>query len=286
MARSKRSPALFEVIHANRRGNTTPASALRTPTWWFKGRSSGIAPVQREITAPVPAPSTEPVPTPVASPSQPRASRSTLQCRFDPERQELTLKVHYTLAVVAGFALFMLIALAYVAGRRAGGNPAGLASSAGSIMRLPPEPGALDVGQSSSSHPAPLAAITAAPAFSALHVEGQPAPAVPGVGVDINQSRSVGLNYIIVQSYPNQKDATAARDFLVKEGIPCTVEKSPHDWIADSNWFSVITVAGFQHLHSQEYETASRTIAELGEKFANAVKFKRFEPHPYKWKQS
>jgi hypothetical protein len=216
---------------------------------------------------------------------QPRTGRSTLQCRFDPERQELTLKVHYTIAVVAGFALFMLVALAYVAGRRAGGNT-GLAPSAESIMRLPPEPGALDVGQSSSSHPAPLAAVTAAPASSALHVEGQPAPAAPGVGVDLNQSRSVGLNYIIVQSYPNEKDAAAARDFLVKEGIPCTVEKSPHDWIADSNWFSVITVAGFQHLHSQEYETASRTIAELGEKFANAVKFKRFEPHPYKWKQS
>ena len=115
----------------------------------------------------------------------------------------------------------------------------------------------------------------------------EPASAPPSNnGVDTNQARSIGLNYILVQSYPNEKLATEARDFLLKSGVMCTVEKGPKDWASDPNWCSVITTAGYLHIHSPEYEAASRTITALGEQFAGKKSFKRFEPHAYKWKQT
>ena len=142
----------------------------------------------------------------------------------------------------------------------------------------------------SDGHRARLSAVYApqstAPSAAPLRTN-DPATVLPSNnGIDTNQARSIGLNYILVQSYPNEKLATEARDFLVKSGVPCTVEKGPKDWASDPSWCSVITTAGYAHIHSPEYESAARNITTLGGQFAGKAKFKRFEPHAYKWKQS
>jgi len=96
--------------------------------------------------------------------------------------------------------------------------------------------------------------------------------------------RTIGVNYVIAQSYPNQQQATDAHDFLVKSGIPCTVEKGPPGWVANPNWYSVVTLRGFEHIHTPECEAFKHQIEKLGDKFAGNGKFKRFDPFLYSWK--
>jgi hypothetical protein len=205
---------------------------------------------------------------------------------LDRERQEITLCLHYTAAIIAAFAVMVTVLLAYAAGRHsASGSPATyVAASTDELRESPPTPGAMDVAPRLSAvgslqPPQQMFA-------SVKRAENPVSPAPSTNGIDTNQTRSIGLNYILVQSYPNQKLAEEARDFLVKEGVACTVEKGPKDWASDPSWCSVITSAGYAHIHSPEYEAAARNITTLGEQFAGKAKFKRFEPHAYKWKQS
>jgi hypothetical protein len=218
-------------------------------------------------------------------PRDPLPGRSAMHFSFDRDRQEITLQLRYTTAIVAAFTLLVVIGLAYVVGRHiAGGpSPAYAAATTDSLLRQAPDPSAMDV----SPRPAvPIASRPQqlTPAAPPVPIAGAPAPPANN-GVEVNPQRSIGLNYIIVQSYPNEKIADDARDFLINAGIPCTVEKGPKDWASDPSWCSVITIAGYAHIHSPEYETAARDITELGEKFAANAKFKRFDPHAYKWKQ-
>lgn len=284
MATRKPSTALFEVIHSGQRIGSS--GALRTPMWWFKSRFRSAAstfpaaaPVQAEprvTTAAIAAPREE---LPVG--------RSTVQFSFDRDRQEIMLRLRITTAIVAAFTLLVTIALAYAVGRHiAGGpSPAYAAASTDELRQMPATPGALDIAPRTSSTitttPRPLAPTVISQRPSA------PAAVLPSNnGVDTDQARSIGLNYILVQSYPNEKLATEARDFLLKSGVSCTVERGPKDWASDPSWCSVITTAGFLHIHSPEYEAASKAITTLGEQFAGKKSFKRFEPHAYKWKQT
>jgi hypothetical protein len=263
----RKSTALFEVIHSSQRASSS--GALSTPRWWFKSKA------RRDSAPPAP-----------AMPREPLSSRSAMHFSFDRDRQEITLQLRYTTAIVGAFALLVVIGLAYVVGRRmAGGpSPAYAAATSDSLMRQPTDPSAMDIS------PRPVVPVAArgpglTPPVAPAPTPGNPAPPAPNNGVEVNPQRSIGLNYIIVQSYPNEKIADDARDFLINAGIPCTVEKGPKDWASDPSWCSVITIAGYAHIHSPEYETAARDITELGEKFAANAKFKRFDPHAYKWKQ-
>jgi hypothetical protein len=205
---------------------------------------------------------------------------------LDREHQEITFCLHYTAAIIAAFALMVTVVLAYAAGRHnaAVSSATYAAASTDELREAPPTPGAMDVAPRLSAVGSPQ---PPQQTFAPLRVSDNSVSRAPfSSGIDTNQVRSIGLNYILVQSYPNQKLAEEARDFLVKEGVSCTVEKGPKDWASDPSWCSVITSAGYAHIHSPEYEAAARNITMLGEQFAGKAKFKRFEPHAYKWKQS
>ncbi len=92
----------------------------------------------------------------------------------------------------------------------------------------------------------------------------------------------IGVNYVIVQSYPRIENANEARDFLTRNGIPCTVEKAPAGW--PSTWFSVVSTRGFEHVHTPECETFKHQIEKLGRQFANRGQFKHFSPQLYAWR--
>jgi hypothetical protein len=87
-----------------------------------------------------------------------------------------------------------------------------------------------------------------------------------------------------VQTYPNQESAIEARDFLLKNGVSCTVEKAPPGFAVDPTWYAVVSTKGFEHIHTPECENVRHQIEKVGEKFAGNGKFKRFAPTLFKLK--
>jgi hypothetical protein len=93
--------------------------------------------------------------------------------------------------------------------------------------------------------------------------------------------RQVGLNYVIVQSYPNEEDANKARDALNQAGILCTVERGIPGW--KSTWYMVVGINGYDKIRTKEFEQYIESINAVSAKFGGNSKFKKFEPQPKKW---
>ena len=132
MAKGKHSTALFEVIHSGKQQPERMAQKLRTPKWWFKGLTgNGEAtevptpaetendPTLRAVAAPPPPPAVRKSSYPSSS-----ASRSSMMhFTFDRERQEITLRLRYTTAIVSTFLVCVVVAMAYVLGRHISHGP-------------------------------------------------------------------------------------------------------------------------------------------------------------------
>ncbi|MDB5329023.1 MAG: hypothetical protein JWP03_174 [Phycisphaerales bacterium] len=256
-------------------------------------------------------PATPPVPQPqqtsrMRSEQAPAPSRSGSrmgrQMQFDGDRHEVTMRFRYTTAIVSGFAILVALGVAYVVGRHMAGGPQ---TAAGSGTVVPAgageEPdrrvlnsGALEVPR----HPKPLPPVVSAHGADGVKPHDQarnnssdtntsgnavPFPTPKPPAPEGQSQRVIGLNYVIAQSYPDVKSATEARDFLVKSGIGCTVVQGPRDFTHE-NWFSVVGTRGFDHIHTPECEAYVKSIEKSNDRFAAGSKFKRFEPHLYRWK--
>ncbi len=284
-------------------------SALLTPKWWFKSRpridpTSGSDPIGRAtavveaaVDPPIgfsesPQPGTPADVSPAHSPRdsfaaeiamQPPLCRSAVQFHFDRDLHEVTVRLRYTTAIVSGFAVLVSLGMAYVLGRHIAGGPqsAYAAPTVEELTRRPPQPDVMDVGKRSTPSGVGASFGPADPPRPHNLAQKDEGPATP-IGGGTDGHRVVHTNYIIVQSYPTEKSAMEARDFLIKAGIGCTA-RGEGPW-ADANWFSVITTTGFQHPLGAEGEAYLRSIERIGEKFAGNSHFKRFEPHWYSWK--
>jgi hypothetical protein len=94
-------------------------------------------------------------------------------------------------------------------------------------------------------------------------------------------ARIVNIHYVLMQSYFEEKTATEARDFLTKNGIPCTIERGVKGWRAD--FFQVIGLQGFTRPSGTEYLAYRDRIVKLGQEFSPKSKYKRFQPEAIKW---
>ena len=336
MAKGKHSPALFEVVHGKKHSDNS-ASILRTPNWWFKGRHRGpVAPVMEVSERPVftdevdptlrglPSPTAEPEPAPAPPPAdyesppydptafvmpQPRRG-SAFQVVVDRDRQELFVRVRYTTAIVAGFAVFVLISLAYITGRSMSRGPASALATQTSeeVAAGPVEKGVLEVGGRST---ATGAFTTSTPGLGTGGVSAQPAPSRPtetstgstGGSISVpttgrsaapaapaktpdyeNGKRIVGRQYIVVQAYAGNQRALAeeARDFLLKNGVSCTVEQNVNGW--PSTWHCVVSTQGFDRASGPAFEAYKAQATQIGDAFAGKSAWKRFEPAGVRWK--
>lgn len=266
------------------------------------------APMEHPTSAAAPAPPSPRSARDIADPTRrPALSGHAARRPFvlDRHSREVSIHLQFSTAVAIAFGLMLTIAVTYVIGRRTG-----------SKSELPASAplAATDDTRAESSSPA-AAASSVQP--GALEVNHRPAVAVPGnsrplrvigdEGSDRDAAspeansvhglstdpepparsdlpRIIGLNYIIVQSYRNEQGAIEARDFLIKNGVPCTAEKAPPTWAANPNWYCVVTTRGFEHIRTADYINFRKQIEKLGEKFANSGQFKHFEPFPYSWK--
>jgi hypothetical protein len=258
MAKGKHSVALFEVIQSGKK--TKPRLNLRAPKWWFKSREKTVA--------------ENPPPESTEKPAG-------VDVKLDPDHQRITFALSYTSAIITAFAVLVVVGLAYIVGEHIrGSSPKTLTGpSTAQLLKGPAHPSVLDVKPIPTKTTAPLLeaddATTAAPVEKVSTVT--PAPTTEPA------KRMINRNYIIVQSYPDEKSAADACDVLAKNGIPCTVENSLANFA--SGWYSVVTLSGFDHIRNNpDFEQYMDSIHAVSAKFAGTAKFKKFEPQPYKWK--
>ena len=265
MAKGKHSTALFEVIHSTKRPEVA-AQRLRTPKWWFKGgqagKSDAAAPQATESTAPRAAETAafEPPAEPHFGPRD-----SSVQLGFDRDRKQITFRLRYTTALVGAFGVCVVIGLAYVLGRHLGHGPASASAEVTQYRQMPVHSGVLD-----PVHPQPVRAPVApehpqhntefpAPQTSRQHQT----PSLVPAGAETRLPRTIGLQYVLVQSYPKEKKELAqeAADYLTRRGVPATVESVPY---LAQDWWCVVGTAGFTKASSSECQSYMETIARLG----------------------
>jgi hypothetical protein len=226
----------------------------------------------------------------------------------DPDRREVTVRFRYTTAIIVGFALCVAVGLAYISGRRSNRASAGAAGVSSEQVRRGPilagvltipqadrtlarnngdddaveQPAPRGVGQASKEQSKPATPPTPTPTTP----QSKPGAKLPGeaAGVSTGLPRSIGLNYVVVQSYSDHKTAEEARKALEAAGVPCTIEEGLKDW-APPTMFCVVGTHGFSSVKTsaayRQYEDAIRNVSKS---FAGTSKYKMFDPRAYKWK--
>ena len=146
----------------------------------------------------------------------------------------------FHLAMV-GAALLVVVIAAYLLGKKQA-PPQYSPVTTEQVRKAPANPAVMNV-----PGPATAEAVATTP----------PNEVRPSGPVADGSNRIVGMNYVIIQSYPDEKRATDARDALVKGGIDCTVVKN-HPFAP--KWYSVIGTRGFSRTNTQEYQDYIRKL--------------------------
>lgn len=234
---------------------------------------------------------------------------TTKKVDLDPDRREVTVRFRYTTAIVAGFAVCVIVGLAYITGRqtnKANAGPNAVSSKAikdGDILA-----GVLDIHPDREArtgdnlaepndHSQKKEIVPAKPDAGKARSQPKQPPtgqdvekptgprALPG-GIEEGLPRVKGLNYVIIQSYGDKKSAEDAAAMLKAGGIDCTVQKAPPGYTADPDWLSVIGTMGFPPKYSTtpEYKRYIQSIEKVNQSYAGKSKMKRFEPDGVKWR--
>lgn len=266
MAKGKHSTALFEVI--NKPGRAT----------------SGPPPVVTR--APLHVPPGSPPSSPSASPLPPRSSGDR-SVQLDPDRHQISLRISYTSALVTAFAVIVIVVLAYLVGRGVKGGPQLADATTEEVRTGPAQPSVMDVTTAAAPSSSPRTTTGGTPATAAPR-QTTPA-AVPTVSLPsgpvaapTNVRRTIGQNYVIMQSYPDEDTAKEAHGVLLANGIACTIERGPSGWVPMS-WYSVVGTQAFDRIKDNpQYEGYIRAVNNV--KYGEKSKFKKFDPRAYRWK--
>jgi hypothetical protein len=291
MAKSKRSAALFEVIQSSRLPKRP--NPLFSPQSWFsrfaKPRTQFAAQATPQIATSTPGESpgttesaVDALPAPAVSHTAPRQPIPGVDLQLDPDHHQIMFKVSYNSAIVTGFTFLMAIGLAYAVGKKMNHGPIAATASPSSaeLRQEPAHPDVLDVSNQSLAKQADTASHASDTAqLAALHTPTTaPSP--------FDSQRIIGRQYVVVQIYPDKKNADEAASLLSKSNIPCTVENGLTGW-ASKSWWCVVGTTGFDHIRGNaDYERYEATINRVSDQFASNSKFKKFEPRAYRWKES
>lgn len=283
------APHVAHVAHVARERESASEDTSNDPT---AGRDA----VDHQIVSPVPAPASAHRAVAHADDAAPSRTSAGVDLAVDPDRQQITFKVSYTSAIIVTFSVLVAVGLAYLVGQKMSRGPS-LAMGGQTSEQLragPKNPGVMDVGQrnaaanSTSQQREPEMGITS------RGPENNPDNVEPPAGTNANANnpnaptqsgpRVLNLNYVVVQSYPDQKSAEEARDALVKAGIACTIEHDLKLRGLNESWYTVIGTQGFQRASGKDYEAYVAKIVDVSEKFAQRKRsFKAFQPLAYKW---
>ena len=324
MARRKNAAALFEVIHSDNRFPRRQGGgwSLRAPRWLRRReKSSEPAPVAPATIDYEPAAPRGPSLLSRLAALIPPMPRIGLA--LDAERQLVRFQLSYTGALVAAFGMVVAIGVAYMAGRQTSHRPMpALSEQTTEELRKGPAyadvldlhgaendpPVAMAVGavptptrapaapQASSADAPPATGVThsATASADAQRTQAQQAmrpsqwtePKRPATYIVSDVNRTVGLQYVIIQSYPEEEKqlAESAVKTLNDHGVLCTMERGlPYA----PSWYCVVGIMGFARTRDvPEYDAYVSRILQISNQFAGTSKFKKFEPKPFRWRET
>lgn len=204
----------------------------------------------------------------------------------DPENRQIALRMSYSAAFIAVASVVLIVGLSLVIGQHLsrGGVPLLAQTTTAELLKNPPHPEVLEPLRRTSPNSrgnADTSLLHPAPPVAGENPSGnEPHSASPTVAGD--GKRYIGLNYIIVQSYPlaEEKMAKEAAAFLNKEGINCTIETGVKGYLP----ITVVGLQGFDKQSSLAFKDHKLRIQQLSTKYtSNSRSYKAFAPVAKKW---
>lgn len=236
---------------------------------------------------------------PAEESQRPHASVNNLDVAVDRDRRLITLKVSYNSAIITAFTLLVVLSLAYVVGRKMSRGPLpAIASQTSDQLRAgPARPDVMNVaptGRQSQQQSPPQGGSTLPQSTQTMsEPEGgttsnpPPAPGAdtagqtPAGSSPASSARMVGLNYTVIQSYPDESSAIEARDALVKAGVGCTIERNVRGF---PSGFVVVGTQGFSRVSGQDYQQYLKKIEQVSYDLTRSRRgAKPFAPTGKKW---
>jgi hypothetical protein len=245
--------------------------------------------------------------------------RKPVDVGVDRRQQVIVLRFSFTSAAITSFALLVIVCLAILIGKSLtkGPNSAGATPIADikkgpafpDVLRVthptnddtkaaiapapkppsqdriqPAPPPAKQTQTATAKQSAPTATPTPAPTPVPTPV-ATPAPSpspAPTQSAGPNGKRIVGMQYVVIQSYPDPEDAKDAVDALKKAGIDATVERIPR---YAKSWSCVVSTRGFDHTkNNPEFKDFMKAIQDASNTFARPGTFRSFQPGVITWK--
>ena len=292
MAKGKHAAALFEVIHSGKPMKMPAPPRPRRDSWLgsvLKNTGSSVAAAGSALRGSATALVVRDRP-----PAPPKMPKSPVDVSMDSDRQLISLKLTYHSAIVAGFAVLVIVGLAYAVGMKMNHGPtAATASPSSAELRAKgAHPEVLNVNDVARGEliTATGGNKTSPPSMSAVEgdtgagTDPNKAPAQDGETAAPAVERVIGRQYVIVQTFETETTARAAQAFLAKNKIACTIEHGLSGW-APSTKFCVVGTTGFDHLRGNaDFDKYEALITKLGDAFADTNKARHFEPRAYRWK--
>jgi hypothetical protein len=230
---------------------------------------------------------------PETTPTAPAPRVQPMTVSVDKERQLISLRLSYTSALIGGFGLFILVALAILIGKSMSKGPAPAIADQDTraLKSGPANPGVMNVKRTgdgslnAADTEIPRSGGNSTGTRQPQRNDTQP----PATFFTDDPRRTLGLNYAIIQSYPDKETADKAADFLTKNGVPCTVERELPGWpLPWRDGCVVVGIRGFSKVRDNpELEKYKKQIMELSAKFAQGrSRFVAFAPVMYSWKKA
>jgi hypothetical protein len=284
MAKGKRTVALFEVISKDKRMERRPLAGQKPDEGFSRNLAAQAVDLWRRKRAD-PETLTGPAPTPVRKREAvfiprlkgawngwtTRAGVIAASARTWMDRQ---------LGALIGGGAAVLVICGMLLARHLSNRHGGDLSIEQALRDGPAHPAVL-VGPAENSDEKPAGADASdSPELAADVIQAKGAAAAEPVAKP--GARIVNLHYVLIQSYPEERMAVEARDFLNLNGVPCTIERGVKGWRMD--FYQVIGLRGFAHIHGKDYADYLALIKSVGSHFAPGVRsYKRFEPEAIKW---
>lgn len=198
-----------------------------------------------------------------------------------PRRFALPFQLNYATGLAAGIALIVVVSLIIIFTKISASDAAGT-----TLADSTPRPDVLDVkpeqpAVAKRDVPVEQPRANIAPPQRNVGVEStfQPVP-LPASG-----KRIIGVQYVVLLSFPRAEPAQDLVKFLTSKGVQVTAEKGLPGY--SQSWYSVVTTVGFHRTRSNpQYDAYIEPINKLMKEYANGSRFKSFKPDIYTWRAS
>ncbi len=277
--KKKGATALFEVMSAGRTLEPVVKnrSVFHSPSLFamFKFRRQSAAPETVEFDRPE---ESEPLPEPRYIDAEPVAFEPR------PPRESWLSKLpkiqfDATNAVIAVSAVVIVVGLSMLIVSRMGGGktPSLSAVTTADLRKQPANPAVLDLPRKVEAKASEKPAVSQSE-DEAFGPEKSAVAAVPG-------KRIINLNYLMIQSYQDEKITREAAELLNKSGVECTVIQGLPRWSPSPRWWCIVGTKGFspRTTETTEFQSYLAKIRDVSTTFAGRTKWKLFNPQLYRW---